>query len=112
MNKVNEDFLKVKTNNEKNGNYNIFDFEFQDSDNEEDEKNIEESKNINKNESDIINSKNYVNNNNIIPLEEFEKFKKGILLYIENNTQNKYKKKLLNLMKLNKIDNKFLTLKK
>ena len=112
LNKVNEDFLKVKINNEKNGNHNNFDFECEDSDNEEDEKNIEESKNINKNESDIINSKNYVNNNNIIPLEEFEKFKKGILLYIENNTQNKYKKKLLNLMKLNKIDNKFLTLKK
>ena len=34
------------------------------------------------------------------------------VLFIENNTQNKEKKKLINLMKLNKIDNSFLTLKK
>ena len=62
--------------------------------------------------SDIINNINYINNYNNIPFEEYENFKKGILLYIENNTQNKYKKKLLHLMKINKMENNFINLKK
>ena len=77
-----------------------------------DEKIIEENIIYNKEKSDIINNINYINNYNNIPFEEYENFKKGILLYIENNTQNKYKKKLLHLMKINKMENNFINLKK
>ena len=58
---------------------------------------------------------NFINNiykDNIIPFEEYDKLKKEVLLFIENNTQNKEKKKLIKLMKLNKIENSFLTTKK
>ena len=109
LNEVNKDFLKKIVNNEKYVNYNN---DMEDSDDKEDEKNSEESKNYNKEKSEENDNINYVNNCNNIPFEEFEKFKKGILLYIENNTQNKFKKKLLNLMKANKIENNFMTLKK
>ena len=63
-------------------------------------------------QNDEININNIYKNNNNIPFEEFKEIKKGILLYIENNTQNKEKKKLIYLMKINKIDNSFITLKK
>jgi hypothetical protein len=106
---VNKDFLKKIVNNEKYVNYNN---DMEDSDDKEDEKNSEESKNYNKEKNEENDNINYVNNCNNIPFEDFEKYKKGILLYIENNTQNKFKKKLLNLMKTNKIENNFLTLKK
>ena len=109
LNEVNEDFLKKIVNNEKYVNNNN---DMEDSDDKEDEKNSEESKNYNKEKSEENDNINYVNNCNNIPFEEFEKYKKGILLYIENNTQNKFKKKLLNLMKTNKIENNFITLKK
>ena len=109
LNEVNKDFLKKIVNNEKYVNYNN---DMEDSDDKEDEKNSEESKNYNKEKSEENDNINYVNNCNNIPFEEFEKYKKGILLYIENNTQNKFKKKLLNLMKTNKIENNFLNLKK
>ena len=108
LNEVNEDFFKQSVNNEKYVNYNN---ECEDSDEKEDEKNSEESKNHKKEENVDVNNLNYVNNRNNIPFEEFIKYKKGIFLYIENNTQNKFKKKLLNLMKLNKIENNFITLK-
>ena len=112
VNEVNKEFFKNFVNKEKFVNYN--NSECDESDKEEDEKNIEENENTNSinEKSDIINNNNYINNYNIIPFEEYENFKKGILLYIENNTQNKYKKKLLNLMKINKIENTFITLKK
>ena len=109
LNEVNKDFLKKIVNNEKYVNNNN---DMEDSDDKEDEKNSEESKNYNKEKSEENDNINYVNNCNNIPFEEFEKYKKGILLYIENNTQNKFKKKLLNLMKTNKIENNFITLKK
>ncbi len=109
LNEVNKDFLKKIVNNEKYVNNNN---DMEDSDDKEDEKNSEESKNFNKEKSEENDNINYVNNCNNIPFEEFEKYKKGILLYIENNTQNKFKKKLLNLMKTNKIENNFITLKK
>ena len=109
LNEVNKDFFKKIVNNEKFVNY---DNDMEDSDDKEDEKNSEESKNCNKEKNNENNDINYINNCNIIPFEEFEKYKKGILLYIENNTQNKFKKKLLNLMKINKIPNNFITLKK
>ena len=109
LNEVNKDFLKKFVNNEKYVNNNN---DMEDSDDKEDEKNSEESKNYNKEKSEENDNINYVNNCNNIPFEEFEKYKKGILLYIENNTQNKFKKKLLNLMKTNKIENNFITLKK
>ena len=110
LNEVNKEFFKNFVHNEKFVKYN--NNELTDSDKEEDEKIIEDNTCYNKEKSEIINSINYINNHNIIPFEEYEKFKKGILLYIENNTQNKYKKKLLNLMKINKIENNFITLKK
>jgi hypothetical protein len=106
---MNETNYKKNINNE---NYVKYNNNIEDSDDEEDEKNVEESKNYIKEESDIINNINYVNNCNIIPFEEFDKLKKGILLYIENNTQNKFKKRLLYLMKLNKIENHIITMKK
>ena len=109
LNEVNKDFLKKIVNNEKYVNNNN---DMEDSDDKEDEKNSEESKNYNKEKIEENDNINYVNNCNNIPFEEFEKYKKGILLYIENNTQNKFKKKLLNLMKTNKIENNFITLKK
>ena len=109
LNEVNKDFLKKIVNNEKYVNNNN---DMEDSDDKEDEKNSEESKNYNKEKSEENDNINYVNNCNNIPFEDFEKYKKGILLYIENNTQNKFKKKLLNLMKTNKIENNFITLKK
>ena len=111
LNEVDQNYFKKIVDNKKDV-VNIN--EYEDSDDKEDEKNSEESKNYNKEESNNINidNINYVNNCNIIPFEDYEKYKKGILLYIENNTQNKYKKKLLNLMKLNKIENNFITLKK
>jgi len=109
LNEVNKDFFKKIVNNEKYVNYNN---DMEDSDDKEDEKNSEESKNYNKEKNEENDNINYVNNCNNIPFEDFEKYKKGILLYIENNTQNKFKKKLLNLMKTNKIENNFLTLKK
>jgi hypothetical protein len=105
---VNKEFFKNFVHNDIFVYYN--NNELTDSDKEEDEKIIEDN-NYNKEKSEIINNINYINNQNI-PFEEYEKFKKGILLYIENNTQNKYKKKLLNLMKINKIENNFITLKK
>jgi hypothetical protein len=80
--------------NDKNENEDIFD------DGKDEEKNEE------------INFINSIHKDNNIPFEEFEKIKKEVLLFIENNTQNKEKKKLINLMKLNKIDNSFLTTKK
>ena len=109
LNEMNETNYKKNINNE---NYVKYNNNIEDSDDEEDEKNVEESKNYIKEESDIINNINYVNNYNIIPFEEFDKLKKGILLYIENNTQNKFKKRLLYLMKLNKIENHIITMKK
>jgi hypothetical protein len=110
LNEVNMEFFKNIVNKEKYVNFN--NNEFANSDNEEDEKIIEENIIHNKEKSDIINNINYINNYNNIPFEEYENFKKGILLYIENNTQNKYKKKLLHLMKINKIENNFINLKK
>ena len=110
LNEVNMEFFKNIANKEKYVNFN--NNEFANSDNEEDEKIIEENIIYNKEKSDIINNINYINNYNNIPFEEYENFKKGILLYIENNTQNKYKKKLLHLMKINKIENNFINLKK
>jgi hypothetical protein len=77
----------------------------EDIDNKEKKNHIEEQKNEEKNKSKI-------NKDNKISFEEFNDFKKGILLYIEKNTQNKDKKKLINLMKLNKIENNFLTFPK
>jgi hypothetical protein len=71
---------------------------------------FDDGKNEEKNEE--INSINSIHKDNNIPFEEFEKLKKDVLLFIENNTQNKEKKKLINLMKLNKIENSFLTTKK
>jgi hypothetical protein len=59
-----------------------------------------------------INFINNIHKDNIIPFEEYDKLKKEVLLFIENNTQNKEKKKLIKLMKLNKIENSFLTTKK
>jgi hypothetical protein len=76
-----------------------------DIDTKEKKNHIEEQKNEEKNKSKI-------SKDNKISFEEFNDFKKGILLYIEKNTQNKDKKKLINLMKLNKIENNFLTLPK
>ena len=64
-----------------------------------------------RNDENNINIKNVYKDDNI-SFEEFEKTKKEILLFIENNTQNKEKKKLINLMKLNKIENTFINLKK
>ena len=77
----------------------------EDIDTKEKKNHIEEQKNEEKNKSKI-------NKDNKISFEEFNDFKKGILLYIEKNTQNKDKKKLINLMKLNKIENNFLTFPK
>jgi hypothetical protein len=77
----------------------------EDIDNKEKKNHIEEQKNEEKNKSKI-------NKDNKISFEEFNDFKKGILLYIEKNTQNKDKKKLINLMKLNKVENNFLTVPK
>ena len=85
-----------------------------DSENEEGEKNNESVDNDGedeKNDENNINIKNVYKDDNI-SFEEFEKTKKEVLSFIENNTQNKEKKKLINLMKLNKIENSFLTLKK
>ena len=118
---INQDYYKkivnqkITDNFSNNNNSKINNFDMEDSDDEEDEKNIEENKNHFYKEGDNIDEMSYVNNNNnnnIIPFDEFEKYKKGILLFIENNTQNKYKKKLINLMKINKIENNFITLKK
>ena len=109
LNEANKDFFNKIMYKEKNVNFNN---ECEDSDDKEDEKNSEESNNCNKEKSDENININYVNNKNKIPFEDFEKYKKGIFLYIENNTQNKFKKKLINLMKLNKIENNFITLKK
>ena len=108
LNEANKDFFNKIMYKEKNVNYNN---ECDDSDDKEDEKNSEESNNCKKEKSDENININYVNNKNKIPFEDFEKYKKGIFLYIENNTQKKFKKKLINLMKLNKIDNDFITLK-
>ena len=85
---------------------------------EEDEEKNNESK-----DSDIDDGKdekivniNSINNivctDNDISYEEFEKIKKEVLLFIDNNTQNKEKKKLINLMRLNKIENTFIIIKK
>jgi hypothetical protein len=83
--------------------------------NEEDEKNNESIDNDGEDEkndeNNNINIKNVYKDDNI-SFEEFEKIKKEILLFIDNNTQNKEKKKLINLMKLNKIENTFITIKK
>ena len=108
LNEADNDFFIKHVNKGKYVNHNN---ECEDSDDKEDEKNSEESNNSKKEKNDGNNNINYVNNKNIIPFEEFEKYKKGIFLYIENNTQKKFKKKLINLMKLNKIDNNFITLK-
>ena len=108
LNEADKDFFIKHVNKGKYVNHNN---ECEDSDDKEDEKNSEESNNSKKEKNDGNNNINYVNNKNIIPFEEFEKYKKGIFLYIENNTQKKFKKKLINLMKLNKIDNDFITLK-
>ena len=119
LNEVNHDsFNEIVINSNKivnfknNDNCKNNNFEMEDSDDDEDEKNSEENKIFEKEEYDNIEEMNYVNNCNNIPFDEFEKYKKGILLFIENNTQNKYKKKLINLMKINKIENDFITLKK
>ena len=108
LNEADKDFFIKHVNKGKYVNHNN---ECEDSDDKEDEKNSEESNNSKKEKNDGNNNINYVNNKNIIPFEDFEKYKKGIFLYIENNTQKKFKKKLINLMKLNKIDNDFITLK-
>jgi hypothetical protein len=79
-------------------------------DKNENEDRFDDGKDEEKNEE--INFINSIHKDNNIPFEEFEKLKKEVLLFIENNTQNKEKKKLINLMKLNKIENSFLTTKK
>jgi hypothetical protein len=87
---------------------------------EDEEKNNESNDDNDNNDDDGKNEKiadiNSINNiiytGNDISFEEFKKIKKEVLLYIDNNTQNKEKKKLINLMKLNKIENTFITLKK
>ena len=120
LNEINHDsFNEIVINSKKNvncnsnsDNYEKIGYEMEDIDDDEDEKNSEESKSKIKEEFDNIYEKSFVNNSNIIPFDEFEKYKKGILLFIENNTQNKFKKKLINLMKINKIENDFLSLKK
>jgi hypothetical protein len=71
---------------------------------------LDNGKDEEKNEE--INSINSMHKDNIIPFEKYEKLKKEVLLFIENNTQNKEKKKLINLMKMNKVENSFLTTKK
>jgi hypothetical protein len=82
---------------------------------EDEEKNnesIEKDDSKNENMEEEINSINIIYKDNDISFEEFEKIRKEVLLFIDNNTQNKEKKKLINLMKLNKIENSFITIKK
>ena len=117
LNDIDDEFFKehiinkknIVNHNNKNNNKSSGD-----SENEEGEKNNESVDNDGedeKNDENNINIKNVYKDDNI-SFEEFEKTKKEVLSFIENNTQNKEKKKLINLMKLNKIENSFLTLKK
>ena len=116
INNDNDSFI----NNKKNENH--IEKDGIDSDNNNNSSDSDDNNNINiEDENDKLEKidfkeeqKNEEGNNHKInmPFDEFVKLKKGIFLYIENYSQNKEKKKLINLMKLNKIENTFLTMPK